>query len=303
MERALSVEEKIRRAEEIYNRRYENNNGYLFDTKKGKNISFKRRMFKQIIICLIIYAIFYCISNKEYLLSDEFDNKKQEFISQNSYLEKPYNYLNSKLNEIKTGFYNFFNDENKSENESEENNNQDKTNEGIEQSIINIENTIDEQKVAENNENIGGAEDDIKTNNDENDIDYIKNNFSFIVPVNGKISSVFGWRNPTTAKVPKYHTGLDLSAPIGTEILSSTDGEVILASNNGDYGKHYKIKTQDLIIIYAHCSKLLLNEGDKVFQGQKIAEVGSTGNSTGPHLHFEIRRGDRLINPELILNF
>ena len=303
MERALSVEEKIRRAEEIYNRRYENNNGYLFDTKKGKNISFKRRMFKQIIICLIIYAIFYCISNKEYLLSDEFDNKKQEFISQNSYLEKPYNYLNSKFNEIKTGFYNFFNDENKSENESEENNNQDQTNEGVEQSIINIENTIDEQKVAENNENIGGAEDDIKTNNDENDIDYIKNNFSFIVPVNGKISSVFGWRNPTTAKVPKYHTGLDLSAPIGTEILSSTDGEVILASNNGDYGKHYKIKTQDLIIIYAHCSKLLFNEGDKVFQGQKIAEVGSTGNSTGPHLHFEIRRGDRLINPELILNF
>ena len=303
MERALSVEEKIRRAEEIYNRRYENNNGYLFDTKKGKNISFKRRMFKQIIICLIIYAIFYCISNKEYLLSEEFDNKKQEFISQNSYLEKPYNFLNSKFNEIKTGFYNFFNDENKSENESEENNNQDQTNEGVEQSIINIENTIDEQKVAENNENIGGAEDDIKTNNDENDIDYIKNNFSFIVPVNGKISSVFGWRNPTTAKVPKYHTGLDLSAPIGTEILSSTDGEVILASNNGDYGKHYKIKTQDLIIIYAHCSKLLLNEGDKVFQGQKIAEVGSTGNSTGPHLHFEIRRGDRLINPELILNF
>ena len=63
-----------------------------------------------------------------------------------------------------------------------------------------------------------------------------------------------------------------------------------------------KIEKDDVIIIYAHCSKLLVNEGEEVRQGQKIAEVGSTGNSTGPHLHFEIRKSGRYIDPQLILN-
>lgn len=75
-----------------------------------------------------------------------------------------------------------------------------------------------------------------------------------------------------------------------------------MVSNYGDYGKHYRIQNDDVAIIYAHCSKLYLNEGDYVTQGQEIAEVGSTGNSTGPHLHFEIRREDRLVDPQLILD-
>ena len=64
-----------------------------------------------------------------------------------------------------------------------------------------------------------------------------------------------------------------------------------------------KIQINDVIIVYAHCSKLYVNEGDKIRQGQEIAEVGSTGNATGPHLHFEVRYQNRLIDPELILEF
>ena len=109
-------------------------------------------------------------------------------------------------------------------------------------------------------------------------------------------------RTPTTKTVPKYHTGLDIAAETGTIIKSATDGEVILASSDGDYGKHYQIKIKDIVIVYAHCNKLYLKQGDKVKQGDKIAEVGSTGNSTGPHLHFEIRKGDERIDPQLILN-
>lgn len=62
------------------------------------------------------------------------------------------------------------------------------------------------------------------------------------------------------------------------------------------------MSVEDIEIVYAHCSKILVNVGDDIVQGQKIAEVGSTGNATGPHLHFEIRRGDRLIDPGKILN-
>lgn len=97
-----------------------------------------------------------------------------------------------------------------------------------------------------------------------------------MLQLTGRISSTFGWRNPTTASVPKYHTGLDIAASEGTVIKSATDGEVILVSSKGDYGNHYQIKIDDIIIIYAHCKKLYLKEGDMVKQGQEIAEVGST---------------------------
>ena len=111
-------------------------------------------------------------------------------------------------------------------------------------------------------------------------IEKIKKTTSFIKPIEGTISSTFGWRTPTTATVPKYHTGLDIAAKTGTKIKAATGGKVILKSSQGDYGKHYKIQIDDIVIIYAHCDKLYLNEGDDVYQGQEIAEVGSTGNST-----------------------
>ena len=109
-------------------------------------------------------------------------------------------------------------------------------------------------------------------------------------------------RDPTTSTVPKNHTGLDIAATVGTEIKSASNGTVILASSEGDYGNHLKIQIEDIVLVYAHCNKLFVNKGDKVIQGQKIAEVGSSGNSTGPHLHFEIRKSGRLVDPEMILD-
>ena len=79
------------------------------------------------------------------------------------------------------------------------------------------------------------------------------------------------------------------------------DGKVVLVSTTGDYGNHLKIQTNDVIIVYAHCNKLYVNEGDIIKQGQEIAEVGSTGNTTGPHLHFEVRYQNRYVDPQLIL--
>lgn len=67
-------------------------------------------------------------------------------------------------------------------------------------------------------------------------------------------------------------------------------------------GNHLKIQIEDVILVYAHCNKINVLQGEHVIQGQEIAEVGSTGNSTGPHLHFEIRKEDRLVDPQLILN-
>ena len=135
----------------------------------------------------------------------------------------------------------------------------------------------------------------------EQDANYIKNNISFIKPVSGTISSMFGLRNPTTVSVPKNHTGTDIAAGRGTKIISATEGTVIFAANKGDFGKHIKIQINEVIVVYAHCNKLYVKEGDIIKQGQEIAEVGSTGNTTGPHLHFEIRYQNRYVDPQLIL--
>ena len=129
----------------------------------------------------------------------------------------------------------------------------------------------------------------------------MKNTTTFIKPIEGKITSSFGRREEATGRVPKNHTGIDIAANMGVKIKSATDGEVVLASDEGDYGKHLKIQIGEVSIIYAHCNALYVKQGDKVFQGQEIAEVGSTGNSTGPHLHFEIRISERIVNPQNIL--
>ena len=306
MEKAMSIEERIRRAEDIYNRRY--GNGYYSSYKshiKNKNKpSLSKRFIKQIIICMLVYSIFYVTSNREYFLSNEFRNKVEEFSSQNEVLKNTYNYIIGYVDK----YLNKKQEENKEDGKGdnkEENKEEAKEENKASQEIQSNEIINDNSQIV-NEQNIGGsneiAKEETPKTQEEIDAEEIKNKISFIVPIEGTISSTFGWRNPTTATVPKYHTGLDLAAPTGTVIKSATDGVVTMVSSYGDYGKHYRIQNDDVTIIYAHCSKLYLKEGDYVTQGQEIAEVGSTGNSTGPHLHFEIRKEDRLVDPQLILD-
>ena len=96
---------------------------------------------------------------------------------------------------------------------------------------------------------------------------------------------------------------IDIATKSGTSIKSAIEGTVSVASKNNEYGNFIKIINKDVMTVYAHCEKLKVKEGDKVKMGDTIATVGSTGNSTGPHLHFEIRLSDRYINPELVIKF
>ena len=264
----MSVDEKIRRAEEIYNRR-NSNNYYSTHISSTKKFSFKRRLFKQIIICMCVYCVFYVTSNREYFLSEEFRKNAEEFSKKNEFLNNTYNYVMGYVDK-------YLNKSNNSTEKSENNDVQSESNSQVEENVT--------SEIIENEENIGGSSEEIEPapqkTQEELDAEYIKNKLSFIVPVEGKISSTFGWRNPTNPNVPRNHTGLDLAAPTGTVIKSATDGVVTMVSSAGDYGKHYRIQNDDITIVYAHCSKLYLKEGDSVVQGQEIGEVGSTGNST-----------------------
>ena len=275
----MSVEEKIRRAEEIYYRRNGQNLYGYRQKESGKNApTLTHRMLKQLIICLMIYGVFYVVNNRDYFMSQQFRNEVQQIASKNEQLNNLYNYVIGYIDKYFTQNDELQENQDKSEevttNVTTEENNQEKTS------------SENEQELESNEENIGGAVETVnlseEKSQEEQDIDYVKNNISFITPIQGTITSTFGWRTPTTATVPKYHTGLDIAASTGTVIKSATDGKVILASSQGDYGNHYKVEVNGIIIIYAHCSKLYLKEGDSVTQGQEIAEVGSTGNSTRP---------------------
>ena len=126
----------------------------------------------------------------------------------------------------------------------------------------------------------------------------------FALPVNGVITSVFGFRvNPIT-KVNEFHEGVDIDAKIGEDIKATMDGIVLEARNNQSLGNYVKLKhSDDITSIYAHSSSLMVKEGQLVSKGEVIAKAGSTGLSEGPHLHFELRKGDKIINPLSILNF
>jgi murein DD-endopeptidase MepM/ murein hydrolase activator NlpD len=105
----------------------------------------------------------------------------------------------------------------------------------------------------------------------------------------GSLGSAFGWRIDPFSGRSALHTGLDFQAEPGTPILAAAGGVVVTAETHFAYGNMVEVDHgNDLVTRYAHASRLLVKKGDIVKRGQKVAEVGSTGRSTGPHLHFEV---------------
>ena len=115
-------------------------------------------------------------------------------------------------------------------------------------------------------------------------------------------SSSYGWRTDPFNGDKAFHEGLDFTANMGTAIKAAADGIVLTAEQTPDYGKIVKINHgSGLETRYAHASKLLVKPGERVVKGQIVAQVGSTGRSTGPHLHYEIRLNGNSLDPRRYL--
>ena len=128
--------------------------------------------------------------------------------------------------------------------------------------------------------------------------DYVGGDFAWPVPASKRVTSEFGMRLHPILKVKKLHTGMDIGASTGTPIVAANAGKVIKAAWNNSYG--YMVMVDHgggKVTLYAHCSKLNVKTGDIVTRGQTIALVGSTGASTGAHLHFEVRVNGEYKNP------
>lgn len=315
MERTLSQEERIRRAEEIYYRRKLNNNNVRMpssqvrDKTEKRQFSLYRKMAIQILLCVLIYLVFSLIKEANYLFSENVINKTKEFLSHDINFEV----ISSSVNEFWQNNKDKLNIITNNEQTNTETVNSELNNEESEKNtnVQNIENTESNNEQTNNETTgIGGAsskEDnkvDEKTKKSQMEIDaeYIKKNFEMQLPVKAKVTSGYGKREADKI-VSADHYGIDLGVVVGTTVLAAMEGTVTVVSNEGEYGTHVKIVNKDVTTIYAHCSKILVKKGAKIKKGQKIALSGNTGKTTGPHLHFEIRRDDRTVDPALILNF
>ncbi len=122
--------------------------------------------------------------------------------------------------------------------------------------------------------------------------------FKWPAPSYTRISDDYGYRIHPTLGVQQFHNGVDMAAPSGSPILAAYDGEVVAASYTSTMGNYIMIDHGDnLYTIYMHASALYVSKGNKVARGDKIAAVGSTGRSTGPHLHFSVRLNGSYVSP------
>jgi murein DD-endopeptidase MepM/ murein hydrolase activator NlpD len=118
------------------------------------------------------------------------------------------------------------------------------------------------------------------------------------VPINGHITSLFGWRRSPFGFGRDFHTGIDIAAPEGTEIHATAPGEIVTAGWSGGYGFMVRVKNKyGFETIYGHCSRLAVQVGQVVVRGQILGYVGATGSATGNHCHYELRLGSVAINP------
>ena len=121
--------------------------------------------------------------------------------------------------------------------------------------------------------------------------------------ISGRISSGFGKRSRPTAGASTYHKGLDIAAPSGTPIVAAAEGKVVTAAYSSSAGNYVMISHGNgLYTVYMHCSRLAVKEGDTVSAGQVIAYVGSTGISTGAHLHFGVSKNGSYVDPAIYVS-
>ena len=125
---------------------------------------------------------------------------------------------------------------------------------------------------------------------------------TMLVPVSGRVTDTYGYRVHPVTGVYSMHSGIDFGADMNTPISAAQSGTVLTVSYSSSYGKYIILShSGGLRTLYAHCSSISAKTGEEIQRGQTIGKVGSTGVSTGPHLHFEVRIGGTRINPAWVL--
>lgn len=290
MERIISEEDRIRRAEEVASRRRNRIPAESINVPTNNKPSLMRKLFCQVLSSICIFGILYFLSQN--------NSQAMELIKPVLSEDTDFNQIYTRLDGFIKNIGNEMRNVETIDSNEVENNSVTDVQNNLANDIqleSNVTTVSSVQDVQNSEEAMGGGDESIDSETDL-DVIYIKKNGSFIKPISGRITSGYGPRTPTNI-VSANHAGVDIGANTGADIVASMEGKVEVVSSQGDYGNHLKITNGEISTLYAHCSKIVVNEGDSIKQGQKIAEVGSTGRATGPHLHFEIRRNNKTVDP------
>ncbi len=140
----------------------------------------------------------------------------------------------------------------------------------------------------------------------KNDLDSLFNTMKSVpvgIPIEGKINSDFGYRNDPFKRRAGFHSGIDIDANYGQKVVATADGVVTKASWHSSYGKTVVIKHEDSYeTLFGHLSKITVKEGESIKVGDVIGKAGSTGRSTGTHLHYEVIKDGKRVNPKQFLS-
>lgn len=291
--------------------------------KIKEKILFKTAIQSITMISILVFLISIKILNINVVLEADITKKittyyqksyslNQILSSAKNYTLKTYSFLkpivpNKIENKIKQIYQIIITDKTKNIEQKEQ---QNQKNDG---EVIVYEESSSNSKENTNKENIGVSadvkENDQKTvvvsssiSSEDSILQKIKDTkVKFVKPVVGSITSHFGAREVIFEGIDSYHTGTDIAAKTGTKVVSSIEGKVTRASYNQYNGNFVEVTNGKIATIYCHMSKLSVKVGDNVKSGTKIGEIGSTGLSTGPHLHFEIVYSGTKIDPETVL--
>lgn len=254
MERVLRGDEKIRKAEEIYYRRQMGLPSNSKTHSEGKKTYLWSKILLELLILLNLSLIIVAVQNKDFIFTEEFLNTVYQY---NINLSDSIKSLLGE--EIETNVVELEEEKNNSENSIDVNNEQN------EESTK--RNVSSEEAIVPNEEEVSSL------SQMDLDVEEIKKSCTFEKPIDGTVTSIFGARESKYQNVRGYHTGIDIGAEKGTSIKAAHSGTVVLVSSKGDYGKHLKIENEKIQSLYAHCSKILVKEGDYIESGQEIARV------------------------------
>ncbi len=258
---------------------------------KNKKDYLAKTLLLQFIVCLVLFGLLFILkssNNKLFTsLEDAFSEKLEE---------------NLKIEQAQQVFSNILNNQKKDIEEKE-------TESETKKDIIEEETKyIPLEEPSLSAEIIATGGNDVKVSS-ENEIpkSVSVNNYKLskqmVLPLRGNITSEFGVRTHPISGDLRFHSGIDIAAKEGSNIYAAFDGVITEATYDKWNGNYLKIKhDNNIMTVYCHCQELNVKKGDKIRAGEIIATVGSTGSSTGPHLHFELRVNNISYNPQKALD-
>ncbi len=275
-------------------------------TKNKKDFIVRAILF-QSLFCILLFGLLFFLkqSNSQFFktIESEFSDKLSENITKIE-AESVFKSITDKITlpTVETDKRKSKNTDNKTENDTTKNNNPENILENETEFV-----PFDEPSLNATIEATGGL--DIKIASSEEIPDNVSLNSytltqNMINPViNGRITSEFGSRIHPISNELTFHAGIDIAADLGTPIYAAFDGKIFVADYDKWNGNFIKIEHEDgVMTVYCHCDSLNVKKGENIRAGEVIGYVGSTGSSTGPHLHFELRIDNVSFNPQIALN-